>query len=379
MIWGQQQADALSKVGRWHSQCMSELASGTALSQPIFRLFGFAGTGKTTLAKHLAAGTDGNTVFGAYTGKAALVMRRNGCDGAQTLHSAVYVAEANEETNEITFTWAEDGPFSRADLICIDECSMCDEAMALDILKYGRPILALGDPAQLPPVKGAGYFTSAEPDAMLTEIHRQAEGNPIIAMATAIREGRGLAFGDYGESSVIPVKSINAGMALGADQILVGVNTTREKYNRRIRELLRRTNILPEVGDKLICTKNDRPHGLFNGGIYRVAKTFPPKVGRNADGEIRLIIESTDIQDAAPMKVYARNECFRGTLDVLPWQARKGLQEFAYGYAITTHKAQGSQWDDVLILDQSSTFGHHADRWLYTAITRAAHRVRICR
>ena len=55
----------------------------------IFRLFGYAGTGKTTLAKHIAEGVDGKVLFAAYTGKAAGVMRSKGCHGASTIHSLI--------------------------------------------------------------------------------------------------------------------------------------------------------------------------------------------------------------------------------------------------------------------------------------------------
>ena len=57
---------------------------------------------------------------------------------------------------------------------------MVDEDLGRDLLSFGKPVLVLGDPAQLPPVKGGGFFTEAEPDVMLTEVHRQAADNPII-------------------------------------------------------------------------------------------------------------------------------------------------------------------------------------------------------
>ena len=69
----------------------------------------------------------------------------------------------------------------------IDECSMVDEELGRDLLSFGKPILVLGDPAQLPPVKGGGFFTETAPDVMLTEIHRQAEGSAIIRASRAAR------------------------------------------------------------------------------------------------------------------------------------------------------------------------------------------------
>ena len=67
-------------------------------------------------------------------------------------------------------------------------------------MSFEVPLLVLGDPAQLPPIQGGGFFTDAEPDAMLTEVHRQARDNPIVRLSMDIREGRSLAPGQYGET-----------------------------------------------------------------------------------------------------------------------------------------------------------------------------------
>ena len=150
--WSREQAAAIDKVGRW-------LKAG---EPQVFRLFGYAGVGKTTLARHVAEGAAGEAAFAAFTGKAALVMRAKGCAGASTIHALIYRASEGAE-GAPTFTLNEDGPASRAGLIVIDECSMVDAELARDLLSFGKPILVLGDPFQLPPVKGGGYFTEARP------------------------------------------------------------------------------------------------------------------------------------------------------------------------------------------------------------------------
>jgi exodeoxyribonuclease-5 len=154
---------ALQAVARWLSD-----RPGEGRTPQLFRLFGYAGTGKTTLARHLAAHIDGEVKYAAFTGKAALVMRRKGCSGASTIHSLIYRArESGEETP--TFELWDDAPASKAKLIVIDECSMVDAELGRDLMSFGVPVLVLGDPAQLPPVQGGGFFTDVEPDAMLTE------------------------------------------------------------------------------------------------------------------------------------------------------------------------------------------------------------------
>src|SRR5215212_10851945 len=158
MTWSPQQDSALKAVADW-------LRRG---EPQVFRLFGYAGTGKTTLAKHIAEGVEGEVAFGAFTGKAASVLRAKGCHDASTIHSMIYRTRESDEGGPL-FAINRSGPASHADLIVIDECSMVDAELGRDLLSFGKSVLVLGDPAQLPPVKGGGFFTDAEPEIMLTE------------------------------------------------------------------------------------------------------------------------------------------------------------------------------------------------------------------
>ena len=126
-----------------------------------------------------------------FRSKAALVMRNKGCDNASTIHSLIYRARESG-VEQPSFELWDDAPASKAKLIVIDECSMVDAELGRDLMSFDCPLLVLGDPAQLPPIQGGGFFTNSEPDAMLTEVHRQAQDDPIVRMSMDIREGREL-------------------------------------------------------------------------------------------------------------------------------------------------------------------------------------------
>ena len=337
----------------------------------IFRLFGYAGTGKTTLVKHIAEGVDGKVLFAAFTGKAACVMRSKGCYSASTIHSLIYRArESGEETP--SFELWNDAPASKAKLIIIDECSMVDAELARDLMSFGVPLLVLGDPAQLPPISGGGFFTDAEPDAMLTEVHRQAQDDPIVRLSMEIRAGNPLTQGQYGETQVVRRDALDPKRVLDADQVLVGRNVTRRAYNARLRERRGFTDALPMTGDKLVCLRNNRRKGLFNGGLWMVKER--PKPRRQI---IRMHLKPDEDLGERLIKVSVRPECFTGAIEEFDWPQRKAYDEFDFGYVLTVHKAQGSQWDDVVLFDESGAFPDNRDRWLYTGVTRAAKRLTI--
>jgi ATP-dependent exoDNAse (exonuclease V) alpha subunit len=361
---------ALNAVGQW-----LKAKPGVSGTPQVFRLFGYAGTGKTTLAKHLAEHEDGEVKFAAFTGKAASVMRGKGCRGASTIHSLIYRArESGEEVP--SFDLWDGAPASKAELIVIDECSMVDEELGRDLLSFGVPVLVLGDPAQLPPVAGGGFFTEAEPDIMLTEVHRQAIDDPIVRLSMDIRAGEYLEPGRYGETEVVAKDDLDPQRVLEADQVLVGRNATRRAYNARMRERRGFTDALPTAGDKLVCLRNNRKKGLFNGGLWSVKERGQRKGGSKA-GIMSMRLLPDDDSATRAVKVSVRAECFSGGIEKLDWARRKPYDEFDYGYVLTVHKAQGSQWDDVVLFDESFAFPDSRERWLYTGVTRAAKRLTV--
>lgn len=332
----------------------------------IFRLFGYAGTGKTTLARHLAQHAPGKVLFAAFTGKAALVMRSKGCERASTIHSLIY--RPRESGEEIpSFDLWDDAPASKAALIVIDECSMVDAELGRDLMSFGVPLLVLGDPAQLPPIQGGGFFTDAAPDAMLTEVHRQAQDNPIIRLSMDIRAGRSLQVGAYGETQIVTREALDRDRVIAADQVLVGRNATRRAYNARIRQRRGLPDVLPTAGDKLVCLRNNKRKGLFNGSLWAVKER--PTTRRDI---IKMRLQPDAGFAGRGVKVSVRPECFAGGIETVEWLLRKKFDEFDYGYVLTVHKAQGSQWDDVVLFDESEAFAETRQRWLYTGVTRAA-------
>jgi exodeoxyribonuclease-5 len=370
-----QQDEALKAVARW-----------LKVGQPqVFRLFGYAGTGKTTLARYFAEHVDGQVQFAAFTGKAAQVLRSKGAVNARTIHSLIYRPRGEEAVEDETtgktsinptFSLNRQSPIAKAALVIIDECSMVDEQLGRDLLSFGTPVLVLGDPAQLPPISGGGFFTEHEPDYLLTEIHRQARDNPIIRLALDVREGREFMRGDYGAAQVIGREEVNQDLVLKADQVLVGRNQTRRRYNQRLRELKGFTADYPQAGDKLVCLRNDPAKGLLNGSLWKVMTSSREMV---KPGINLLVSPEEDDPDRGVAKIKLLKAAFENPEEEISWQQKKRFDDFDFGYALTVHKAQGSQWNEVVLFDESFAFKETRQRWLYTAITRAAERLTVVR
>jgi exodeoxyribonuclease-5 len=367
MEFGRQQGEALAAIETWLR---------TPKAPQIFRLFGYAGVGKTYLARYVAELVSGRVLYACYTNKASLVLRRNGCFNASTIHGLIYKIRNDDEDDEKAdgepkFILNPESPLRNAKLLVLDEVSMVCDELAADLLSFGTRVLCLGDPAQLPPVKGTGYFINAKPDYMLTEIHRQALDSPIIALSMKARECERLDFGVYDESRVIRRKELKPGEVLGADQVICGLNMTRRGLNGRFREHFGRDTEWPQIGDRLVCLKNDRERQLYNGSLWDVeASKFAADV---ADMKVRAADSDVEIH----ADVQAPIQYFRGTEATLKWYQRKQFDAFDYGYALTCHKMQGSQADHVMVFDESAAFREDRHKWLYTAITRAADKVTV--
>jgi len=407
------QAQAIATIKDWFENRTGE--------QQVFKVFGYAGSGKSTLVKHamgeLGLADCSDVLYAAFTGKAALVMTRKGTP-ASTIHSLIYrVSEATpaeierikeeiaglkarlpgmavaerlfaesqltslqlrlSDSHKPRFILNEQSALREAKLLVLDEVSMVGDEMARDLLAFGKPVLVLGDPGQLPPVKGEGAFTRDTPEVMLTEIHRQAGESAILRLATLAREGRPIPYGEHDRfvwkmrrSDVAPEQMLKGG------QVICGKNATRIQLNLAMKGAAGFTDIYPGGrGEKLICLKNRNDLGLVNGMFLDLENiedvdelSFTAAVmtedGQRIGGErerFRIYKGHFD-EHVAPDPERERRDHWK----------KKTLIEAVWGWAITCHKSQGSQWPNIIVFDDG--LGRTAEdraRWLYTAITRA--------
>lgn len=359
------QAAAIRKIVDWYK-------GGTRTPQ-VFYLAGFAGVGKSTIYKaareKLQAHGAKKTITCAYTGKAANVLRRKGTEDAMTLHAAMYTPK-EDDTGKVEFILNRVGPAAYADLIGVDECSMVGPDLGEDLLSFGKKVLVMGDPGQLPPVRGQGFFTAREPDVFLTEIHRQAAGSPILRLATLARQGKRLPLGEWGDVRVAMLDKDSQSLIYREDtQAICGTHRVRWCYTQRIRQRRGFSGPVPNKDERVICMRNNRDLGIFNGG-QGVVLAEP---GHARDGFMRFDVQMEDLPSPLkklPVHPHHFNKHFR------PDEARprigKDVEEFDWGWILTCHKAQGSEWPHCTVVDDSSAFREDRHRWLYTAVTRAS-------
>ena len=412
--------------------------------RPTFKLSGPAGSGKSTIAMYAleAAGLDpwgGEVAKVAYTGKASMVMQQKGLAGSRTIHSSIYIpsddvddqikemrsrllklrgsfgsvpteerervtAEINQisadiktlqERSDDSTQWIlnPNGVVANSKLVLCDEGSMVGGKVQIDLESYDVPVFYLGDGFQLQPIYDDDNTTSVffdgngknlPVDYELTQIHRQAEGSPIIRYSRALRENRrdeinfiGKMVGDDGSLFIrVPRSKITNEHLAQAEQIIVGKNDTRHQINEQVRELLQRTSPYPEEGDRLIFLKNNKEHSIVNGMMARSLGEYYGYSEKSQTIKVDVDLEDGRQITANVLVPYFQQPGNRDAIYDAPNWSRKANLHADYSYAITGHKSQGSQYESGIALEEPiARTEEDRRRWLYTVYTRFAKRV----
>lgn len=363
---------------------------------------GYAGTGKTTLVKFIidALNVDKSKVaYASFTGKAAEVLRKKGNPNAMTLHRLLYDSMPRATGG----FYRKPKPKLDYSIIVVDEISMVPKTLIDLLFSHKVYVICLGDPGQLPPIdKNEDNHLLDHPHIFLDEIMRQAAESEIIQLTMKIRNQEPIDYIRGKEIQILPQSELNTGMLLWADQVLTATNAKRLNINAQIRALLGR-GPEPEDGDKVICLRNywddcsTEGDPLVNGTIGTITNNFRtwreiPKFIKSETTKFDVICCDfvTDegmfvMTDIDRLMLMTGLKCCDWKLAYKLGQLKQRYgeivpKEFAYGYAITCHKAQGSEWDKVLVLEENFPRDkeEHA-RWLYTACTRASDKLVLVR
>jgi len=364
---------------------------------PFLSIGGYAGTGKTTLIgvlrKYIAEYDPKKRVaFASFTGRAsqnlgnklreqAAIFSKTDTNG--TIHKLMYNVVTDKEGR--ISSWQRNQTLEY-DLIIIDEASMVKEDIWDDLCRYQIPILAFGDHGQLPPI-GDSFNLMEKPMLRLEKIHRQAAGNPIIDLATMARTGVEIPFKNF-SSQIKKMPKFSDDASELTDRffsqftsetlILCGSNKTRIDLNKRVRAGLGIEEPTPRVKDQVVCLKNnyDNKDGhIYNGMIGTIAEIKPE--GQHWYQATVLFPEDGKIYQGLMSKYQFNSPKNIDSVEGVHFS--KIGDRFDFGYALTVHKAQGSQAKRAIVFDESYLFRENAQRWLYTAITRAEEELYILR
>lgn len=365
---------------------------------------GYAGTGKTTLVHFIIDALDVNrdkVAYVSYTGKAAEVLRKKGNPNAMTLHRLLYDSFPRQGGGFIRV------PKKYLDYttIVVDEVSMVPKSMIDMLLSHKVFVIFLGDPFQLPMIdKNESHTLLDHPHVFLDQIMRQAAESEIIRLTMKIRNEEPIIYSKGNEVIIAPKAELVTGHLTWADQIICATNATRVAVNNQVRELLGYKGIL-EDGERVICLRNywddisDSGNGaLVNGSTGIIKNPFESfidapryvkmKEHRMPTIQGTFIADDEEVYECVDMD---KNMILTGE-PFLDWREAYALgrlkmrigdivpRQFSYGYAITCHKSQGSEFEKVLVLEETFPFAkvEHA-RWLYTACTRASEKLVLMR
>lgn len=369
---------------------------------------GFAGTGKSTLVRFIIEALDideSRVAYATFTGKAAEVLKSKGNKNAMTLHKLLYDSFPRKDGGFIR----KPKEYLEYQIVVVDEISMAPKSMLELLFSHRVFCICLGDPFQLPVIdKDEAHDLLDHPHVFLDQIMRQAAESEIIQLTMKIRNFEAISCQQGNEVIVIPRKSLVTGHLMWADQILCGTNSTRIKVNQQMRQLFGYSG-LPQDGEKVVCLRNqwddystDGEAVLVNGMTgylhnpkpveYHVPFNKVKNLKQRDIHVIRCQIES-DSHNVFEEVDMDRELIMTGE-SLLDWRDKYALnrfknasqgeditpREFAFGYCITCHKSQGSEWDKVTVLEETFPYSklEHA-RWLYTACTRPSQKLVLVR
>ena len=362
--------------------------------EPYACIAGYAGSGKSTLIKFIIAAlgiSNQDVCYVAYTGKAATVLKQKGCPNAYTAHKLLYNTRPKGD-GTFMFIPKKKGEINYK-VIVVDEISMLPKEMWELLLTHKIYILALGDPGQLPPVNPEeDNHVLDNPHIFLDEVMRQAQDSEIIRLSMHIRDGKPISTFPCQKQQVQICDKYNivSGMYFWADQILCATNNKRNEINNFVRESLG-YGPEPQVGDKIISLSNhwddisqSGEWTLTNGLISNVKQfhkntiKIPPYISENP---ITYMWTDANVENDMFCSIPIDYNCLitgeptlnkKQSFQLSKMKRYKAPYEFAYAYGITTHKAQGSEWDKVLVFEENFPFDKETHKkWLYTAATRA--------
>ncbi len=383
---------------------------GTYNHQPfVYRVGGYAGTGKTHLLSELRKEINIlnkkiSVAFATFTGKAASVLKHKltemgsikGDDYIGTIHGLIYKALTKYDKQLKTYVvvgWKlipKDEFFN--DIIIIDEGSMVSKEIWQDLMKFRRTIIVVGDHGQLPPISEKAFSLMHCPDFVLNKIHRQAEGNPIIQLSAFIRKNGyipehiwapGIFKINWNHKKTQEIwKSLEHNEKL---IVLCGFNSTRCGLNKNIRVKMNYKKVLPYPGERIVCLRNNHTIKLMNGQIGTLVWSMPE------DKEIYRFTIDVDkepdlYESIAHISTFGQNSYTTYSTEpkikiAQKYAKDKGyeLDYYDYGYCISVHKSQGSEWDKVILFEQRTQHwdDEYYKRWLYTGVTRAKEKLMV--
>jgi exodeoxyribonuclease V len=383
----------------------------------LLTIGGFAGSGKSSMISVLAGDLyHKKVVFCALTGKAAGVLRKKIRDAGvkgpnhevMTLHSLLYQSYTHECTDVCKkdgkkcdksgmLCWStKPGGLADLDLIVIDEASMVSDQILKDLMAYGpKKVLAVGDHGQLPPVGGAASLMES-PNLRLEKIHRQAAGNPILELSQMIREygalPQTLPGGKDGRVQYVKHQEFEALMRQVYSEreikdvaTLCWTNRARTRLNEVCRKIVLKEEYDPSSpvdGDQIICLRNAY-RTAFNG-MRGVLEDVAPAVGSEHHYRATALFTEDNIRfrGDACRHLFGLEKGLSSLIDLEGYGMKvKTWEDFGmqldYGYVLTVHKAQGSQFDTVAYVREkpAQASADHYKRHLYTGITRASDRL----